>query len=127
MKSLLFRSGIVFFFIILLQSCTSAIEIEGFSSEDWKADRNGCLNTRAASKPDIIEATDQILGKTEQDVLRLMGRPDKNELKRRQQKFYIYYLEPGPLCESIQASDSASYLSIRFNATGVVNEVFVYE
>jgi len=57
-----------------------------------------------------------------------MGRPDKNELYRRQQKFYIYYLEPGSLCkESNQASDSASYLSLRFNATGIVNEIFVFE
>jgi len=71
---------------------------------------------------------EQILGKAEHDVLKIMGRPDKNELYRRQQKFYIYYLEPGPLCEeSLQASDSASYLSLRFNATGIVNEIFVFE
>lgn len=75
----------------------------------------------------VLAQKDNILGKSEHDVLKLMGRPDKNELYRRQQKFYIYYLEPGPLCESSQASDSASYLSMRFNATGIVKEIFVFE
>ena len=118
----------VLFLGILLVSCTSSIELTEFSAEDWKSDRNGCLGKRGPMLESVMSQKEQILGKAEHDVLKIMGRPDKNELYRRQQKFYIYYLEPGPLCEeSLEASDSASYLSLRFNATGIVNEIFVFE
>lgn len=127
MNKLQIRAGyslMVFYFI----SCTSSIDLAEFSAEDWKSDRNGCKSKRGSMLESVMAQKEQILGKAEHDVLKIMGRPDKNELYRRQQKFYIYYLEPGPLCEeSIQASDSASYLSLRFNATGIVKEIFVFE
>jgi hypothetical protein len=127
MNKLQIRIGYLFLAFCFL-SCTSSIELEDFSAEDWKSDRNGCLGKRGPMLESVMTQKEQILGKAEHDVLKVMGRPDKNELYRRQQKFYIYYLEPGPLCEvSLQASDSASYLSLRFNATGIVNEIFVFE
>lgn len=108
-------------------SCTSNIEINGFSSEKWKSDRNGCMDLRQEYSHMLLGSRDKILGKSEHAVLSLLGRPDKNELYRRQQKFYIYYLEPGPACDSSLAQDSISYLSIRFNATGIAKEFFIYE
>ena len=114
--------------VIIFSSCTRSIEIEGFSSKEWKSDRNGCKNIRQDDAKLILESKDKVLGQTEHAILKLMGRPDKNELYTRQQKFYIYYIDPGPLCdETMSTMDSARYLSIRFNATGVVNEVFIYE
>ena len=131
MNNHLLRTGTAIVIIIIgmiMQSCTSSIEINGFSSKEWKSDRNGCKRMRTSSIEYLMDSKENIMGQSEHNVLQLLGRPDKNELLTRQQKFYIYYLEPGPLCnQSIQASDSASYLSIHFNATGIVNEVFVYE
>jgi outer membrane protein assembly factor BamE (lipoprotein component of BamABCDE complex) len=122
------KAGLLLLIFFLIQSCTTSIEIEGFSSKDWKSDRNGCKNTRLASIKTLMMSRDKILGQEEHSILNLLGRPDKNELLRRQQKFYFYYLEPSPLCDNITSEvDSASYLSIHFNATGVVNEIFVYE
>jgi len=125
MKKVHFSASI--FFFLVLSSCANAPEIKGFSSEQWKSDREGCKGLRVQYADLILESKDQLLGKGEQLILNLMGRPDKNELYRRQQKFYIYYIQPGPKCTAQPAqTDSAKYLSLKFNATGIVNEVFIY-
>jgi len=134
MSKLRIKTKYLSLIFLLIISCNSFIEIDNFSSEEWKSDRNGCLKIRESMAQSILAQKNQLLGQSEHSILKLLGRPDKNELYRRQQKFYIYYIEPGPLCketsqasQASQASDFATYLSLRFNATGVVKEVFIYE
>lgn len=57
------------------------------------------------------------------DVVQLLGRPDENQLLERNQKFYTYYLEPGPLCEN--SKEGAKKLILRFNAMGLAKEVMI--
>ena len=115
------------FLLIVLFSCTETLEIDGFSSEQWKSDRDGCKGQRFKSVEYLMESKEKIIGKKEHVILSFMGSPDENELYQRQQKFYKYYIEPGPKCSTVQTkSDSARYLSVRFNAIGLVKEVFVY-
>lgn len=108
--------------LVLLIACSPSIEIDDFDSKSWKSDRNGCQSIRGDFTQTLLDSKGQILGQNERAILKLLGRPDKNELYRRQQKFYIYYVEAGPLCEDI-GQDSASYVSIRFNATGYAREM----
>ena len=57
-------------------------------------------------------------------IVKLLGRPDQNELSTRNQKFFYYFLEPAPACGTATDSLSAR-LSIRFNAVGLAKEVAI--
>lgn len=58
---------------------------------------------------------------SEMDIIQLLGRPDENDLLQRSQKFYVYYLEPGPLCD--QSKAEAKKLILRMNAMSLTKEV----
>jgi len=67
---------------------------------------------------------DKLLALTEMEIIDILGRPDQNELSKRNQKFYYYYINPGPACKA--TSDApAKKLSIRFNAMGLAKEVAI--
>jgi hypothetical protein len=56
---------------------------------------------------------------SETQILQLLGRPDQNELYKRNQKFYYYWIT-GPDC----STDSTKLkLGIRFTAMGISKEI----
>lgn len=110
---------LVSFFI----SCGPSEKLQGFDAEKWKIDRNGCEGLRLSMKDIFREQQDEIKGLRENDLKELLGKPDKQELYVRSQKFFVYYLEPGPSCEN--AKDLPLTLTVRFNALGLTNEVFL--
>jgi hypothetical protein len=57
-------------------------------------------------------------------IVRLLGKPDRNELFTRNQKFFEYYLQPSPECNADSAG-TAMKLVVRFNAMGLAKEVAV--
>jgi hypothetical protein len=65
---------------------------------------------------------EKLLVLDEMQIVDLLGRADENELYTRNQKFFYYYLEPSPLCDSVKGKD-ATKLIIRFNAVGLAKEV----
>ncbi len=111
-----------------ISGCGTVIEIEEFSSEIWKSDRNGCNGKRTEEIEALLGAKDQLLGKSEPEILSLLGRPDKNELYRRSQKFFIYYIDPSPACDAGSYKvNRAKYLSVRINAIGNISEIYLYK
>jgi hypothetical protein len=112
-------------FCIVLLSCGKPLpEFSGFEKESWVADKNGCNRSRAGSISVIEKEKDKLLSLSEMDIVDVLGRPDQNELYKRNQKFYYYYLTPAPQCP--QATDSVSRkLVIRFNAMGLAKEVTI--
>ena len=66
---------------------------------------------------------EKIKSLSESEVVELLGRPDKNELLKRNQKFFYYYLEPGPSCAN--GNPEFKKLMIRFNAIGLAKEVSI--
>ncbi len=105
--------------------CNSSIHIDGFSAEEWKEDKNGCLQKRVNEINILMDGKSNILGQSENEVLSLLGKPDKNQLYSRNQKIFVYYIAHKTNCENINFSES-TYLSIRINAIGVASEMFVY-
>ena len=119
---------IVFVLLNILAGCGSGLEIEAFSSEIWKSDRNGCNSKRVGEIDALIGARNILLGKSEHEILSLLGRPDKNELYRRSQKFFIYYIDPAPTCSGdSHVENERKYLSIRINAIGNISEIYLYK
>lgn len=90
---------------------------------DWQQDRNGCSGKRAAMEQTIGKQKNKLLALSEPQVVKLLGRPDRNELYKRNQKFFYYFIYPSPDCE-IPSAKSLK-LAIRFNATGRVKEVTI--
>jgi hypothetical protein len=116
-----FRS---FLFAILLTACgNSAPVLEGLDLEAWKADKNGCSGFRNSSVPLLKQQRLKLRGFSEMEIVDLLGHPDRNELHRRNQKLYFYFLQPGPACKA--GAEKPIFLSIGFNATGLAKEILL--
>lgn len=69
----------------------------------------------------ITQQREKLKALSEMDIIKLLGKPDENDLLDRSQKFYIYYFEPGPACEGTITSPKK--LILRMNAMGLTKEV----
>ncbi|MEJ2006026.1 MAG: hypothetical protein P8X57_13930 [Cyclobacteriaceae bacterium] len=114
------------FALLFLASCASNESPEYLDTDSWRFDDNGCDGYRAAlisSHPELLQ---ELKGKSEDDIIGWLGKPDKNELYKRNQKFYIYIIDPAEDCENSD-SETQRYLQIRFSATNRAQEVMIYE
>jgi len=67
------------------------------------------------------------LGKDQDQIKGLLGKPDMHEIYRRSQRFYIYWVDPGASCKNFIADKKAANLTLRYNALGRVHEVVYYK
>lgn len=112
------------FILLFFVSCSKPLpELEGIDRQAWKNDRNGCNNKRLEMKDAVLKERQKLLALDELQIIDLLGRPDRNELSKRNQKFYYYFLEPSDQCAV--HGDTPEKLSIRFNAMGLAKEVVV--
>lgn len=109
--------------IILLGCGKSLPALDNVNLADWKADRNGCLGKRAPMEEAFRKQKSSLLALNETQVVTLLGRPDRNELYKRNQKFYYYFITPSPDCRLPGGREVK--LAIRFNAMGLVKEVTI--
>jgi hypothetical protein len=72
----------------------------------------------------IMENKEKLLGLSNKKIIQLLGNPNINELYTRNQKFFIYRVSPGPSCSS-NTNTPDIFLIFRFNATGLVNEIYL--
>jgi hypothetical protein len=111
------------FFIVV--SCGQKIpDLENFDRETWTTDKNACSNKRSAISQPLLDQKAKLLSLNEMQIVELLGKPDRNELYKRNQKFYYYFIQPAPECENEKGSDSKK-LTIRFTAMGVANEITI--
>ena len=99
-------------------------KLDSINLEEWKNDRNGCGAYRANSIEIIQQQKDKFLGLKEMQIVKLLGKPDRNELYKRNQKFFYYYLQASPDC-AVDSLKTTSRLAIRFNAMGLAKEVII--
>ena len=115
----------VFFLLLILSGCGRELPVlENLDLEQWKKDKNGCGEYRTENLEFLKSQKEKLLALKEMQVVELLGRPDRNELYRRNQKFYYYYLKPAPECPNYNA-DNTTRLAIRFNAMGLAKEVMI--
>ena len=115
---------IIFLYILLVISCgekRNIRKLEKFDSSAWISDKDGCNGTRLAMKDSLLKAKYRMRGLRIGEIKQLLGNPDAEELSDRNQKYYVYYLEPGPGCT--KGSNSALSLFVRFSAVGIANEL----
>jgi hypothetical protein len=110
--------------VFVIAGCGKSVpEFENIDFTNWKNDKNACGQYRASVRPAIESQKDKLLALDEMQIVTLLGPPDRNELYKRNQKFYYYYIKPSPDCPS--AGASTSRLVVRFNAMGLAKEVLI--
>ena len=113
------------FLLLFCFACDKPLpDIQGMDLEQWKKDKNGCQNIRTAMRKAIDEEKNKLLSLGEMQIVKLLGRPDQNELLRRNQKFFYYFIKPSPACK-VSTDTIAEKLVIRFNAMGLAKEVAI--
>lgn len=132
---------ISFLTLFTLTSCKEDVDLQGFDIKKWREDYKGCKNNRL----ELLAEFDQkvkpkLKGLSEKEVYKLLGKADMNELSRRNQKFYYYFIEPGKQCSSNTDTTANSVtnsmlngintkparrMQIRFDAINNVNEVVI--
>ena len=98
--------------------------LQGVDLHQWELDKNACNGDRAGMRESIDREKEKLLSLTQMQVVELLGRPDQNELSTRNQKFFYYFVEPGPVCGN-KGDSAAKRLAIRFNAMGLAKEVAI--
>lgn len=116
---------IIAIIILLFCRCGKNVSLEGFEEQNWKEDKLGCSGDRDEMVPVIIDQKEKILGLPESKVLQTLGRPDFQELSKRNQKFYFYYLLPGPQCKNGLSGAKEQTLQIKLNSVGYASEILV--
>ncbi|MBS1506653.1 MAG: hypothetical protein JSS79_08410 [Bacteroidetes bacterium] len=108
--------------LLVIGGCSKSLpSLDGIDLAAWKDDKNGCSSVRAKTIEALDLQKDKIKALSESQVAELLGKPDRTELYRRNQKFYTYYLEPSEKCAPTVLSSKK--LIIRFNGMRMAKEV----
>lgn len=119
------QRGILFICLLTccLTSCLKKVEVGNFNVEEWKKDKNGCLELR----PNLIDELNQnkkaFLGLYQKDILDVFGQPEEQELYKRSQTYYVYYIDAASGCPN--PVEDPRKLFIRFTSLGIANEVTI--
>ncbi len=122
-----FISKISFCLLLLASSCTPPSSIGGLDLEIWRGDRGACKGQRAALEENLVSVKPGLLGKSSNEIGRLFGAPDIQQLGKRNLKTYIYFLESGPHCTDKKLVSQSKKAVFRFNAVSLLTEINIQQ
>jgi hypothetical protein len=103
---------------ILLTSCYSAPEVEGFERDVWDSALTDCSDYRYEFVSDFVQRDDNaVITSNQNEVKALFGNPTRHRLFNRNQKFFYYQLN----------CDNTHEMAVRFDALGRVKEITLEE
>jgi hypothetical protein len=112
------------FIAVITFSCGKKLpELTGIDKPLWIEDKNACNGKRSKMIKAMQDEKDKLLALDEMQIVELLGRPDQNELYKRNQKFFYYFMESAPTCPN--SGSTPARLVIRFNAMGLAKEVSI--
>lgn len=109
--------------ISIFSACTKQPKLEGLDLEKWRADKGGCTGERIQMIDKLKALKEEIKGVSSNDLDDYLGKPDVQQLADRNQEYYVYFLEKGVHCETLQKPSDARSMSVRFSAMGMATEV----
>lgn len=110
--------------LVFVSACgRDEITLKNFDDKKWREDRFACSGSRAALSSLLMGQKEKILAHDEFDIVKVLGKPDENELYKRNEKFYYYYIEPSSKCNN--SASTPKKLIIRFNAVGLAKEMLI--
>ncbi|WP_234736105.1 hypothetical protein [Tellurirhabdus bombi] len=107
----------------VLTNCSAPDRLGKLDLVKWRQDRGGCQGVRTGQIDDLKSVREELKGKMANDINKILGRPDINQLADRNQKYYVYFLERGAHCQDVQQKSTARTVALRIGAIGVVTEV----
>ena len=110
-------------FLLLSVSCTEPARVEGFDSETWKSDKFACKGSRQQLEASFEQIRRGLYGRSEEDIKDILGKPDGEQLMKRGQRVFYYYLEPGSQCTVKDKLSEANRAEVRFNSLNKVSEI----
>ena len=116
---------VLFFGVFLGCSESKKLEITGLDSDGFKEDRGGCNGSRKGQLDLIKNNKDEFLGISENELFKYIGRYDYQVLDKKNEKVFVYYLEPGNHCEYMQNSTDAESIVFYINAVKLVKQVVI--
>lgn len=111
----------IFFIFLLFSGCTKKIDVGDFDTEKWISDRQACAGERAEMIDDILKNKENLLGLYQKSIIKVLGKPEGEELYERSQTYWWYYIDPALECDN--AIEDPRKLTIRFTALGIANEI----
>lgn len=108
--------------LALFVGCRTAVDIENFDEAAFRSDPNGCTGVRASMKDALFAADQHFKGLTQEEIYATLGKPDRQELATRSQKYYVYYVDPAPTC-SDDSTRLPLTLFVRFSAVNRASEI----
>jgi hypothetical protein len=107
---------------LLVCYCTpDPIDIPNFDETLFQADRKGCHGERAQMKEELMQIDTALKGLSQKQIQATLGKPDRHELAPRSQKYFVYYIDPGPDCPN--GTEEPLTMLIRFSALDRSTEV----
>ncbi len=94
--------------------------LQQLESALWINDKNGCNGERLRMKNQLLSLKHNMRGFKASKIESYLGKPDAQELYNRGQRYYIYFMEPGPKCDN--AKEKPLALFVRFSAVGIATE-----
>ncbi len=124
----LFHKRMAKFFLLLvtvlfsISACHTEVDIANFDEAAFRSDPNGCLGVRSAMKDTLFAADTHFKRLTQEEIYATLGKPDRQELATRSQKYFVYYIDPAPECQG-DSTGSPLTLFVRFSAMNRASEV----
>lgn len=113
------------FLVLLLNlGCKEKKSIPGFDHNAWKSHKLGCEGNRSAVVNDILDNKKTWQGLDDDDIVELLGAPERSYYYERNVRAFGYYLHPGKQCDS-KLAGFGSRLIVEFNATGFSKRIFL--
>lgn len=105
---------------LFLAACGTE-KIENFDAEQWKKDTKGCKSQRLILAEILEKQKEKLMGLSQSQIVNLLGKPDAQELLKRNAKTFTYYLSEGLQCG--KGSQEGVALIIHFGALNYVSEI----
>ena len=107
--------------LLFFTACANKTDLGEFDTGAWKEDRHGCDKKREKLVEQLKPVKQNLLGLYQKSIIKILGQPEGQELYKRSQTYYIYYIDPSDECE--QGIENPRKLEVRFTALGIANEV----
>lgn len=107
----------------LLAACQKTeVKLDNFDKALWQNDSKGCQNIRLQMLPSLEKQKDKILGLPQEKVTEILGKPDRQDLQKRNAKRFVYYVSEGSQCGNNNTEGIA--LILQFGALNYVSEIY---
>lgn len=115
---------ICFLVLFLNFSCKEKKSIAGFDGNTWKSYKLGCEGNRSEVVDSILSNKKTWQGLDDDDIVELLGAPERSYYYERNVRAFGYYIQPGKQCNP-NLVGFGNRLIIEFNATGFSKRIFL--